>query len=62
MTTSAKLYRLPTVIGLVGLSRSTIEKLVKLGEFPAPVKIGERAKAWHSEDVHAWIDSKKRGA
>jgi prophage regulatory protein len=62
MTSHVKLYRLPAVISLVGLSRSTIEKLVKLGEFPAPVKIGERAKAWHSEDVHAWIDSKKRGA
>jgi prophage regulatory protein len=62
MANPVKLYRLPAVIGLVGLSRSTLEKMVKLGQFPAPTKLGARAKAWHSEDIDAWIKSKKSKA
>lgn len=54
-----KLYRLPEVLGLVGLSRSTIYRLMDDGAFPIPVKLGQRAVAWRSVDVHAWIESRQ---
>lgn len=53
-----KLYRLPDIIRLVGLSRSTIYARIKLGDFPAPTPIfnGGRAVAWRSADITAWLD------
>lgn len=52
---SEGLAKLPAVINATGLSRSTIYARVKLGEFPAPVKLGERSVAWPVESVRAWI-------
>ena len=50
-----KILRLPSVIELSGLSRSTIYRLIKLGKFPAPVRIGEKATAWLEDDLRAWL-------
>lgn len=47
--------KLPAVLNATGLSRSTLYSKVKLGGFPAPVKLGERAVAWPVESVRAWI-------
>ena len=49
------LLRLPAVIELTNLSRSSIYRLIKLGKFPAPVRIGEKATAWLEEDLKAWL-------
>lgn len=54
-----KLYRLPEVLGLVGLSRSTIYRWIDCGQFPVPVKLGQRAVAWRSAEIHAWIESRQ---
>jgi prophage regulatory protein len=42
----------------VGLSRSEIYRLMALGRFPLPVPLGERARAWDSDEVQAWIASR----
>ena len=52
-----KIFRLPAVIELSGLSRSSIYRLIKLGKFPAPVRIGEAATAWLEDDLKAWLES-----
>lgn len=52
---SEGLAKLPAVMNATGLSRSTLYARVKLGEFPAPVKLGERSVAWPVESVRAWI-------
>jgi prophage regulatory protein len=49
------LWRLPRVEAETGYKRSSIYRLVKLGQFPSPVKIGERASAWIDAEVRAWI-------
>jgi len=49
------LAKLPAVMNATGLPRSTIYARIKLGEFPAPVKLGERSVAWPVESVRAWI-------
>jgi prophage regulatory protein len=38
-----------------GQSRSTIYDKVQRGEFPAPVKLGERAVGWVEAEVEAWV-------
>jgi prophage regulatory protein len=52
------LERLPKVKARTGLSRSEIYRKVSLGEFPCPIKLGERASAWPEHEVSAWIASR----
>lgn len=47
--------RLPAVKARVGLGRSSIYSALARGEFPAPVKLGERAVGWLESDIDAWI-------
>lgn len=49
------ILRLPDVKQKTGQSRSTIYDKVQRGEFPAPVKIGERAVGWVEGEVDAWV-------
>jgi predicted DNA-binding transcriptional regulator AlpA len=51
------LLRLPAVLRLIPVGRSTWWKGVKDGRFPAPVKLGERTTAWRASDVLALIES-----
>jgi len=53
-----KFMRLQEVIKTVGLSRPTIYKRMALGTFPKPVKLGERAVGWVSDEVDGWMQSR----
>ena len=55
-----QLLRLPDVLRLVGVSRSTLYKMISMHDFPAPVRIGRRAVAWPACEVFAWIESRPR--
>jgi prophage regulatory protein len=46
--------RFPQVRQRIGLSRTTIHRMVKSGDFPRPRLIGKRAVAWLSSDVARW--------
>ena len=50
-----RLLRLPAVLDRVGLGRSRVYELIAEGRFPTPVKLSERAIAWPSDEVDAWI-------
>lgn len=43
--------------GLIPLSPATFWRMIKRGEFPAPVQISKRCTAWRAEDVRTWMDS-----
>lgn len=49
--------RLPQVLKLIPVSRSTWWSRVRTGDFPAPVKLGPRMTAWRVEDIRALIES-----
>ena len=53
------LLRLDEVSNLVGASRSSIYRWVKEARFPRPVKLGERAIAWPSDEVESFIESRR---
>ena len=53
-----KILRLPSIIELTGLSRSSIYLRISKGEFPAPVSLGGRAVGWVEEDVENWLCEK----
>jgi predicted DNA-binding transcriptional regulator AlpA len=50
------LLRLPQVLALIPVSRSTWWAGVKSGRFPAPVKIGPRTTAWRAVDIRALFE------
>ena len=50
-----RLLRLPDVIALVALKKSSIYELIKQGRFPAPVKLSARAVCWPSSAIDRWI-------
>jgi len=58
--TQVLLVRLRQLISIVGLSRSTIYRLVKAGNFPKPIRIGISSLAWRMDEIHEWIDSRNR--
>jgi prophage regulatory protein len=49
-----------TVAPPVPVSRATLWRMVKRGEFPAPVKLSRNITAWHVEDVIRWISGAHR--
>ena len=55
-----RLLRLPDVLSLVGLRRSTLYALVASQDFPAPIPLtgSGRAVAWLASDVERWIQSR----
>lgn len=52
------LARLPTVLKMTGLGRSTIYRWVADGSFPPPVRLGPRAVAWRWSDLDEWTRSR----
>lgn len=56
---SGGLIRFQAVKDLSGLSRSTVDRLEKAGQFPHRVLISPNAVAWHRFEVLNWIQSRR---
>ena len=57
MLKSQKIIRLKDVVELVGLSKTTIWRRMRAGEFPPALRLGgpqTRAVGWRATDVEAW--------
>jgi prophage regulatory protein len=52
------MLRLPEVIKRVGLKRSSIYRLIKLGKFPCNYKISDSAVAWDKSQIDEWLENK----
>lgn len=52
---STGFMRLPAVLAVIPVSKSTWWAGVKSGRFPQSVKLGERITAWRAEDIRALI-------
>jgi prophage regulatory protein len=53
-----KLLRFPTVRELTGLSRSTMWRLERRGEFPKHHRIAPNIVAWSESEVTRWIEER----
>ena len=49
--------RLPQVLALFPISKTSWWEGCKDGRFPKPVKLGPRATAWRAEDIAALVQS-----
>lgn len=52
------LLRLPRVIHMTGLGRSTIYRMITRKQFPCPVRLGLRSVAWRHSDLSEWIEER----
>lgn len=48
--------RLPEVLLIIPVSKSTFWQGVKVGRYPKPVKISPRCTAWKVEDIRDFIE------
>jgi predicted DNA-binding transcriptional regulator AlpA len=52
---SVGFLRLPQVLTIIPISKSTWWKGCKAGRYPKPVKLGPRSTAWKVEDIAALV-------
>jgi prophage regulatory protein len=52
---AGRFMRLPEVLRLSGLSRSTIYMRIKRGTFPRQISLGENTVAWLQSDILDWM-------
>jgi prophage regulatory protein len=60
-TRKTRLLRFREVRQRVGLSRSTITRLQKLGEFPEHVQVTANTIGWVEADIDAWVEARLIG-
>ena len=49
---------LPTVAQIVALSESTVQAMVRTGEFPAPRKLSGRRVGWLTREIEQWAEDR----
>jgi prophage regulatory protein len=45
---------------LIPFSRMHIHRLMRRGDFPRPLKLGEQRVAWKESEIRAWLESRPR--
>ena len=50
------------VLEMIGVSRSTLWRMVQAGRFPPPVRIAERSCGFVLDAVEAWMKARTDGA
>ncbi len=46
------------VVKMLGVSRTTLWRMVQAGAFPKPVRITERNRGYLLDDVQAWMEAR----
>ena len=48
------------VCEILGISTSTLRRLVDCGEFPKPIQISERRQLFQQKDLVGWLNHRKQ--
>ena len=54
-----RIMRVKEVMAVTGLSRTTIWRLERSGEFPASVQLSAMAKGWRASAIAGWVESRE---
>lgn len=49
--------RLPQVLAIIPISKSSWWEGCRTGRFPRPVKLGSRTTVWRAEEIRAFIEN-----
>lgn len=60
ISTPDEFIKLPEVLKRCGIKKACLYRMMKLGEFPAQVKLTKRAVGWDRAEVEQWRQAKKR--
>lgn len=65
-TEPSRILRRPEVQQLTGLTNSVMDRAIRSGHFPRPVRLltdpRSRAVGWRLRDVRAWLESRSEAA
>ena len=53
-----RLLNVREVTELIGVSRSTLHRMVSDNRFPTPIRVGLRAVRWRLSEVLVWMESR----
>ena len=53
-----KVLKIKQVAAEINISVPQVYKLVSLGRFPKPIKLGERGSGWLITEIDAWLQSR----
>lgn len=53
-----KVLKIKQVAAEINVSVPQVYKLVSLGRFPKPIKLGERGSGWLTTEIDAWLQSR----
>ena len=53
-----RFMRMPEVVAVTGLAKSTIRYCIEEGTFPAPVRLTTRAVGFRESDIKRWMDER----
>ncbi len=56
-----KILRIRDVTITTGLSRTTVWRLERRGEFPRRVRLSPNSTGWIESEIEQWIESRPRG-
>lgn len=57
-TSNLQILDVSQVQQMVGLSKPTIYRLMKVGEFPRPIRLSQCRVAWRLIDLENWLHSR----
>ncbi len=61
-TVVGRIFSMADLEARLGLSRATITRMVNVGEFPKPLKLGARRIGWRDTTIDEWLSSREGGA
>ena len=53
-----KILKVKQVAEEINVSVPQVYKLVSIGRFPGPIKLGERGSGWLRTEIDAWLQSR----
>ena len=59
MTETSKIFRTNDLCELLSISRATLHRFRRQGEFPEPVQLGPNMVGWLASDVDAWVEARR---
>ena len=58
---SDRFISLKHVVGMVGISKAQVYKLMGLGRFPKQRLISSRCARWSEKEIHSWMENQEMG-